>query len=299
MINTELRRLARRSPYIARGLHRILSLLQHTRRQPGDVPAGPAIRGSQAYQMPLEPWHIAFIDDLLQKVSLKNKRALDVGCGRGEVAREVIRRVGEVVIDGIDSDLCGLADTQEETSQSLTIRRMDVTRLDFPDACFDVAYSLNVFEHINDLKGAYRELRRVLKLGGMLYLHSSPIWTSYRGHHFNHWDSDYVDLIPPWGHLYLGKNRLFKDIAQKKGSAVAVEAMTHIYKSNYLNRASISDHKRYVRESGFKVVKLTEVTAFESIEPPSAEYVQKVAHSTGLSPEELMVDGLGLLLERA
>jgi ubiquinone/menaquinone biosynthesis C-methylase UbiE len=176
---------------------------------------------------------------------------------------------------------------------------MDATGLAFPEAYFDAAYSLNVFEHINDLEGAYRELRRVLKPGGLLYLDSSPIWTSYRGHHFNHWRSDYVDLIPPWGHLYLEKERLFEEIARKKGSAVAAEAMTYIFESSYLNRASLSAHKKVVRESGFKIVKLTEVTAFESIEPPSAEYVQKVAHATGLSQDELTVDRLKLLLEKA
>jgi hypothetical protein len=44
---------------------------------------------------------------------------LDIGRGRGEVAREIIRRVGEVVIHGIDSDLCGLADVKAETSNRL------------------------------------------------------------------------------------------------------------------------------------------------------------------------------------
>lgn len=289
----ELRRLAGRLPFVKRGLRRVLSRLQpRTPRQASAL-------GNQAYQIPLEPWHLSFIESLQQKVPLENKKLLDIGCGRGELAREIIRRVGDVVIHGIDSDLCGLAELQEETGNRLTIHKMDVRRLAFPDAYFDVAYSLNVFEHINDLEGAYRELWRVLKPGGVLYLYSSPIWTSYRGHHYNHWLSDYVDLIPPWGHLYLERKRLFDEIARKKGSAVAADAMTYIFESNYLNRASLSAHKKFVRESGFKVVELAEVTGFEFIEPPSAEYVQKVAHSTGLSTDELTVDAIGLLLERA
>ena len=297
MKDMELRRPAPAPPYLLRGLNRVLSLLhQHTRRQPG---AGTRAHGPQPYQFPLEPWHLSFIDDLLLKVPLTNKRVLDIGCGRGEIAREVSRRVGNVVISGIDSDLCGLADVEEERGNRLTIHRMDVTRLAFPDAYFDAAYSLNVFEHINDLEGAYRELRRVLKPGGRLYLYSSPIWTSWRGHHFNYWLSDYANLIPPWGHLYLEKNHLFEEIARKKGTAVAAQAMTCIFESNYLNRASLGAHKRFAQESGFTIVELTEVTAFESIEPPSAEYVDKVAQSTGLSRDELTVDGLGLLLERA
>jgi ubiquinone/menaquinone biosynthesis C-methylase UbiE len=264
-----------------------------------DAPGRPAIQGNQAYQIPLEQWHVSFIDDLLLKVPLRNRVVLDVGCGRGEVAREVMRRVGEVVAHGIDSDLCGLADVKAETSNRLTIHKMDVTNLAFPDAYFDAAYSLNVLEHINDLEGAYREVRRVLKPGGLLYLDASPIWTSYRGHHFNHWLSDYVDLIPPWGHLCLAKERLFEEIARKKGSAVAAEAMTYIFESEYLNRVSLSAHKKFVRESGFKIVELTEVRVFEFIEPPSAGYMQRVARLTGVTQDELTVDRLKLLLEKA
>jgi len=305
MKDTELSRPARKRPYLIRGLHRVMSLLQqHTPRLHGsdgdpNAPGSQANRGSQAYQIPLEPWHLSFVDSLLQKIPLKNSVVLDIGCGRGEVAREVIRRVGEVTVHGIDSDLCGLAELKNETANRLTIRRMDVKKLAFPDACFDAAYSLNVFEHINDLESTYRELRRVLKPGGRLYIYSSPIWTSYRGHHFNHWLSDYVDLVPPWGHLHLTRDRLFEEIVRKKGFAVAEEAMQYIFESNYLNRVSLSEHKRLVRESGFQIIELAEMRGFEFIEPPSAEYIQNVADSTGLSQDELTVDAIGLLLERA
>ena len=261
MNDMELRRPVPKLPYLIRGLHRALSVLrQRWPRLPGgavrSASAGSANQGNQAYQIPLEPWHLAFIDSLLMRTPLKNKVVLDIGCGRGEMAREVIRRVGDVVVHGIDSDLCGMAELQDETGNRLTIRKMDVKRLDFPDASFDVAYALNVLEHIDDLEAAYRELKRVVKPGGMLYLYSSPVWTSYRGHHYNHWLDGYADLIPPWGHLYLGRERLFEEITRKKGSAVAVDAMNYIFESDYLNRASLSAHKEFVRASGFRIFSL-------------------------------------------
>jgi SAM-dependent methyltransferase len=53
----------------------------------------------------------------------------------------------------------------------LTFRRMDARQLDFPDASFDVAYSLSSIEHIGGLEGAaasLREMARVLTPGGIL-----------------------------------------------------------------------------------------------------------------------------------
>ena len=47
---------------------------------------------------------------------------------------------------------------------------MDATRLDFPDASFDKIYSAHTIEHIPDLVRALKEMARVLKKGGKLFL---------------------------------------------------------------------------------------------------------------------------------
>ncbi len=52
----------------------------------------------------------------------------------------------------------------------LAMRKMDITRLDLPDASFDVIFCNHVFEHIPDDRAAMHELRRVLKPGGWAIL---------------------------------------------------------------------------------------------------------------------------------
>jgi SAM-dependent methyltransferase len=55
----------------------------------------------------------------------------------------------------------------------LTFHRMDGRRLDFPDASFDVVYSLSSIEHFGGFTGArdaVLEMARVLKPGGVLAL---------------------------------------------------------------------------------------------------------------------------------
>ena len=48
--------------------------------------------------------------------------------------------------------------------------KMDVTKIQFPDHCFDVVYCSHVLEHIPDDRRAMREFQRVLKPGGWAIL---------------------------------------------------------------------------------------------------------------------------------
>lgn len=46
----------------------------------------------------------------------------------------------------------------------------DVTKMQFPDNCFDMAFFGELFEHVYDLPGVFAEIKRVLKPGGFLAL---------------------------------------------------------------------------------------------------------------------------------
>ncbi len=56
----------------------------------------------------------------------------------------------------------------------IAMRNMDVTKLELPDASFDVIFCNHVFEHIPDDRAAMKELRRVLKPKGFAIL-QTPI----------------------------------------------------------------------------------------------------------------------------
>ena len=51
-----------------------------------------------------------------------------------------------------------------------TIRKIDATAIDFPDACFDIVLANHVLEHIPDYTRAIREVYRVLRPGGFAIL---------------------------------------------------------------------------------------------------------------------------------
>ena len=52
----------------------------------------------------------------------------------------------------------------------LDARQADILSLPFPDECFDGVITLDVLEHLPDDVSALAELRRVLKVGGLLLL---------------------------------------------------------------------------------------------------------------------------------
>jgi arsenite methyltransferase len=100
------------------------------------------------------------------------ERVLDVGSGPGLLAAEmaqVVGLAGHVV--GIDVSDAMLALGQRRCANIsgtgwLSLAKADATALPFPDAAFDAAVSIQVYEYVADLPNALAELYRVLRPGG-------------------------------------------------------------------------------------------------------------------------------------
>ncbi|MER6946941.1 methyltransferase domain-containing protein [Nonomuraea sp. NPDC000554] len=102
-------------------------------------------------------------------------RVLDLGCGGGRHAFEVLRRGADVVAFDMDqSELDNVAamfvamDKAGEVPLGATGETVQGTALDMPfdDDSFDRVIAAEVLEHIPDDMAAMRELFRVLKPGG-------------------------------------------------------------------------------------------------------------------------------------
>ncbi|GGK71575.1 methyltransferase [Sphaerisporangium melleum] len=102
-------------------------------------------------------------------------RVLDLGCGGGRHAFEVLRRGAHVVaFDQDAAELEGVAsmfaamDKAGEVPPEATAETVtgDALAMPFPDASFDRVIAAEVLEHIPDDMAAMREIHRVLKPGG-------------------------------------------------------------------------------------------------------------------------------------
>lgn len=183
-----------------------------------------------------------YLDLVLKNIPIEGKNVLEIGCGSGSLCRALLQH-NPLQITGIDYALTTRWKETEISDKRLTLREADACNLDIPDSSIDSIYSINVFEHIDNLKSALGEIGRVLKPGGKVFTIFSPIWTSRDGHHYKHWIEDIRKHIPPWGHLFLSKQELQEAILKSsKDEALAEKASKTIFHRKGLNRLSYSEY---------------------------------------------------------
>lgn len=95
-------------------------------------------------------------------------RALDYGCGRGEIVKHMLTR--NVDAFGCDVYYPGVNYKSKVSADLLDtrIRQMEGDRIPFDDNHFDVVTNNQVFEHVRDMETAVREIARVTKPGGIV-----------------------------------------------------------------------------------------------------------------------------------
>ncbi len=101
-----------------------------------------------------------------------NARCLDVGCGGGDVTRELARIARDGYAVGVDIDETKLALAHAEASEAgvhnVEFRNENVLEPVSTDERFDVVYARFVLSHLADAAGALQHLVARLSLGGFL-----------------------------------------------------------------------------------------------------------------------------------
>ena len=109
------------------------------------------------------------------------QRVLDIGCGRGELVLQcALRGAHAVGIDYAEAAVRiaaeAIAPYPEEVRARCQVLAMDARRLEFEDGSFDTVLMTDVVEHLapTELDAVLAEVRRVLRTGGRLVVHTSP-----------------------------------------------------------------------------------------------------------------------------
>jgi SAM-dependent methyltransferase len=93
---------------------------------------------------------------------------LDVGCGAGTYTRLLAEQ--GVLATGVDYSLPALRKARERSSAATSYCAADAVRLPFRDATFDGVLCFGLLQAVSDSAPVARELGRVLKPGGTLWI---------------------------------------------------------------------------------------------------------------------------------
>ena len=120
--------------------------------------AGPALPGVDAY------WHYrdAFFDAILPPAG---RRTLEIGCGEGRVARDLVAAGHRVVAVDTATTLLKYARAEDPSADYVAATG---SRLPLTDGAFDIVVAYNALQVVDDMAATVHESSRVLEPGGHL-----------------------------------------------------------------------------------------------------------------------------------
>jgi len=107
------------------------------------------------------------------------RRILDIGCGRGELVNYYCSHGVEAIGIEYSKTACEIASellSKNPCAELATILNIRNNVIDYPEHYFDVAFLLEVVEHLygSQLDEYYAQLRKLLRPGGVVVIHTWP-----------------------------------------------------------------------------------------------------------------------------
>ena len=181
-------------------------------------------------------------------LSVKGSTVLDYGCGYGQTVVSLAKSDAALAV-GLDirESVLQAGRTlarQEQVGERCLFINADNTGAIAPfKERIDVIVSIDGFEHYAEPEAVLRQMRHLLRPGGLAYISFGPPWWHPYGSHLTFMG------VPPWSHV------LFKE--------ETILAMRARYRSDGarrfedveggLNRMTIARFERLVKASGFQV----------------------------------------------
>jgi ubiquinone/menaquinone biosynthesis C-methylase UbiE len=104
---------------------------------------------------------------------LKESLLLDLGCGSGDIARDIAMSVKSATVVGLEIDSIQHAENlKAEPLPNLEFKHGGAEKISEPDESFDIVMMMKSLHHVpmNLMDQALREVRRVLRLEGIAFI---------------------------------------------------------------------------------------------------------------------------------
>jgi ubiquinone/menaquinone biosynthesis C-methylase UbiE len=251
--------------------------------EPGEVSAHPAqahlalMELEAGIQLAQQPWqgqyenwffrHFAHAAEVVGSYLLGDSdqlggRVLDVGCGDGITDYGLMLRYQPELLIGVDPfegyrrlpEILAESGLPRELPSGLRFEAHSANALPYDDDAFDVVISWGSLEHIvGGYTQALNEIRRVLKPGGLLFVHPGLFYSNI-GHHLGEFcDEPFFHLRWPEGKLkahVLGRQANYMDRA---GEFASSAQYWQWYRE--LNRITVAGFEQELRYLGFEFLR--------------------------------------------
>jgi len=219
-----------------------------------------------------------------------SKRLLEVGCGHG-LAATILQQAG---FDVTANDVVNILDPATHQAGVKFIEGDICRGLNYPDAAFDLVFSVNSFEHFNDPAAALDEMLRITRPGGLIYLTFDPLYYSPWGlHAVRRLGFPYPQILFPETTIQRFVDEKAAEIAETYDPT---SDKTHI--SPPLNRWKVEQFRQifWQRRGALKMIVYTERTALQGLGMVAAHAGLFKAHAPSFT--SLIVSGINLLARK-
>ena len=196
--------------------------------------------------------HVRF-DALIRSYLRPDASALDAGAGRGVMYPYDYRAFVERM-SGADTDP-SVMENQNLTDATVS----DLAHLPYDDGTFDLVFSKYVFEHLDRPDAVMRELRRVLRPGGHLLIHTPNRW---------HYVAMFATVTPTRFHSWFNAKR----------GRIEADTFPTRYRAN--DRRTL---ERLSASTGYRIVGFTLLET-----KPDYLYFHPIAYRLGIAYERLV-----------
>jgi SAM-dependent methyltransferase len=226
-------------------------------------------------------------------IKLEGTEVADVGSGDGIIDLGLALRAkpGRLVgFDIIPTDTAHLLeqarkrDIAHELPANLEFVQSDVTRIPAADATFDFVITWSAFEHVADPLALLREINRILRPEGMLFLQLWPFYHSEHGGHLWEWFPG--EAFAALRHSHYGIATAMR--ANPQGDPDWMEGRLVDYEE--LNRITLNELQKALTGAEFAIRKIELLTNAVHL-PPGLDREFPLA--------DLVIAGVKLLASRA
>ncbi|MBO4873047.1 MAG: M20/M25/M40 family metallo-hydrolase [Lachnospiraceae bacterium] len=173
---------------------------------------------------------------------------LEVGCGTGSLwlgHDGIVSKCGKLILTDLSEGMLATAKENLGKRGNIEYRKADIQDLPFPDGSFDAVIANSMLYHVPDLEKGLREVRRVLKKGGVFYC------ATYGEHNF-------TDTLAEWFRLGGEDFRPNHNFTMQNGKEILgrfFEKITAVFYEDSLHVTEAEDLETYLRSlASFKAV---------------------------------------------